>query len=812
MLSSLVLQAVLLSVPATAPDLNTATLEELHALPGLSGEQAEALYAFILETGGLRDVYDVMEIPGFTARELSWLKENTSVVPPPPSGISPAVLDVMERLAVEDGPGDAAVALWEDLLIRPMPANRLTSWDLRKLEGVSLVDAAAVEARLATLGPVSSVTSFRGADNLTYYGFRNMRDYIAVRELDLGSMEPFGSLRISVDAVSGRWYDEEGLEANIEELNSAISDFEEGGRDYTGSSVDSLALYRRLIDERDQLLDARHVIGSEEIARIGMGDRLRAGVRLSRGNFSTAGHGLFSDIDMGEAGETWDVAKGFASLQYLGPVRQVILGNYRLSLGQGLMVDNTDELMKRTLYRPWGLNPDLTSTRQFAFTGGAAEIRAGRFIGFGFFSSAPRDAILNSDGTPAALVLSRFRTSQQADAVRETTVGGYGIADLGGILPYGTAIGAGVMNISWSDSLSPNPAEIDIPGDAEPWLCPEFMDMPAGAGMRVFSLSGQTVLGPMSFEGEAAFQDDDGSAVLAGARWQNDWFYLLGAYRRYSMGFTNPYNRGFAEQGRFDDTIFDKPYYLNDPLMGQMADWPVPKPEEGLYVESRFQVSRQVIFPKVYLDVWRSIPWGFENYRFQGEIEYRPVFPVRFRLKYKLQDKTKMQDIIPTNSTTHEITLRTFILPPGNDFFEVSLRAGAVELTPNPRYSDDRLMTGGFVSARWEHRFTEGFSALGGTTLWTTSGMSQWEFEDTGIDFLDGRGSKIYLTIKQTVSDSLQLRLRILRKDTYFPRTGLYRPDPDDQYYYEGDGSSLVRDFGDHRAGYGIDCQLDFRW
>jgi len=101
---------------------------------------------------------------------------------------------------------------------------------------------------------------------------------------------------------------------------------------------------------------------------------------------------------------------------------------------------------------------------------------------------------------------------------------------------------------------------------------------------------------------------------------------------------------------------------------------------------------------------------------------------------------------------------------------------------------------------------------LGGTTLWTTDGMSQWEFEDTGIDFLDGRGSKVYLTIKQTVSDSLQLRLRILRKDTYFPRTGLYRPDPDDQYYYEGDGSSLVRDFGDHRAGYGINCQLDFRW
>ena len=43
------------------------------------------------------------------------------------------------------------------------------------------------------------------------------------------------------------------------------------------------------------------------------------------------------------------------------------------------------------------------------------------------------------------------------------------------------------------------------------------------------------------------------------------------------------------------------------------------------------QISRQITFPKVYLDIWRSLPWGFDNYRFQGEIEYRPDFPVRFR-------------------------------------------------------------------------------------------------------------------------------------------------------------------------------------
>ncbi len=107
-----------------------------------------------------------------------------------------------------------------------------------------------------------------------------------------------------------------------------------------------------------------------------------------------------------------------------------------------------------------------------------------------------------------------------------------------------------------------------------------------------------------------------------------------------------------------------------------------------------------------------------------------------------------------------------------------------VELTPNPRYGDDRLMTGGYIAVRWEHNFTDNLSVLGGSTLWSTNGMSQWEFEDTGIDFLDGDGTKFYVTIKNNLSDNLQFRLRVLRKDTFYPRTGLYRPDPDDAFMF----------------------------
>lgn len=812
MVSSLLLIAFLSLSPPGCLDLNDATAEELVQRAGLSPEQAETLRDYIFETGGLRDVYEVMVLPGFTAIQLISLKEIYAVLPPAQGSISPDVMDVMERLAEEDGPGDAAVEEWENLLVRPLPINSSTMWDLRALDRVSLIDAVAVERRLRTLGEFSAVRSLRSTDYLSYYGYRNMRDFVSTRELDLSSMELFGSYRLIVDGGDGRNDDEESLNGVLNSLESALYEMRTGGRDYTGSPVDSAALYEQLSSELLEAQSARNVTGCTHRARIGLGDRFRGGVRLSRQRNSTAGSGLFYDLDIGQVSSTFDNGKAYVSLSHLGFIEQVVLGNYRLSLGQGLLVDNSDELMYRNMNRSWGLYPDLTSTRQFAFLGGAAQVRAGSVLGYGFYSSAYRDALVNSDGSPNTPLLTTVRTEQYSNVLLETTFGGYAFLDLGGVLPVGTAIGIGGMSVSWDDSLNPDYMYLDIPNDSYVWSCPEYSNFLSGNHLNIIAMAGQTVFWNTSFEGELARQDNGSIAGLAQARWQNNWFYLLGAFRHYDIGYTNPYNRGFAEQTRFDDTVFEKPYRFNDPISSEMVNWPTPKPEEGIYLESRFQLSRQITFTKIYLDVWRSLPYSFNNHRFQGEVEYRPDWPVRFRLKYKYQEKTKPKEVIPTTSRTQEFTFRTFFLPWEGDYFDIRLRFGLVGLTPNPLYGDDRLMTGGYISARWEHNFTDDLSVLGGTTLWTTNGMSQWEFEDTDIDFLDGRGTKFYVTVKNSLSDYLQLRFRILRKDTFFPRNGLYRPDPDDQYYYQGDPDSPVRDFGDHVTEYGIRCQLDFRW
>ncbi len=793
------------------PDLNTATLAELEALDGLDREQAAVLHRYIFETGGLGSIYEVLDLPGFDPAVLAWLKENTVVMPPPPGRMSPRVLDVMETLSREDGPGFSEVEYWENLLVRPMHIGGATHWDLRSLDGVTLMDAAAVDTRLRTSGAPSTVRSLRDTDNLTYYAWRNMSDFITADSTVARRFS--GAYRFVLDGGSGRDGVEDGLGGMISETESALAAMADGSRSYADSPVDSAALARQLLGNLEALREAENKTGFSHKLSFSVGDRFHGGARLAgRYRATEVQAPLFPFLDEPGCFGGFETAKVFGEFRTGGPLRRAILGNYRVSLGQGLLIDNTDELRYRNTQRTWGLMPDLTATRQHALSGGAAEIRAGNVLLYGFGSRNRRDAVMNPDGTPNVLLQSSYRTDQIAGKVRETVLGAYGFYDLGDVLPVGTGLGAGYMMIAYGDSLNPDPAVLEIPGQSHVRNCSEYAMMPSGDALRFTGLYGQTVLDRFSLQGELVLQENGGGAGIARADWRNDWYYLTLLYRRYEPDFNNPYNRGFTEQLRFDDTVFESPYRFNDPLYSRLSELPVPKPEEGVYLETRYQVSRQITFTKVYLDLWRTLPWNLENVRFQGEVEYRPVWPVRFRLKYKYQDKYKHKTPVSTNSETTEYTFRTFVLPSDTDYMSVSLRYGRVELTPNPLYGDDRLMDGGFVSLQWEHDFSESMSVLGGATLWTTNGMSQWEFEDTGIDFLDGRGHKFYVTVKQSLSDHLQLRMRMLRKETVFPHNGFYRPDPEDTYHYRGGGESVPRDFVDHLVDYGLRFQLDLRW
>jgi 1-acyl-sn-glycerol-3-phosphate acyltransferase len=64
-----------------------------------------------------------------------------------------------------------------------------------------------------------------------------------------------------------------------------------------------------------------------------------------------------------------------------------------------------------------------------------------------------------------------------------------------------------------------------------------------------------------------------------------------------------------------------------------------------------------------------------------------------------------------------------------------------------------------FVAVQWEHNFSDDFNGELGVATWYTRGMSQWIFEDQGIDFLEGQGVKWYVAFTDRLSDNLLVYL-----------------------------------------------------
>ncbi|MEW6685120.1 MAG: hypothetical protein AB1393_02805 [Candidatus Edwardsbacteria bacterium] len=264
------------------------------------------------------------------------------------------------------------------------------------------------------------------------------------------------------------------------------------------------------------------------------------------------------------------------------------------------------------------------------------------------------------------------------------------------------------------------------------------------------------------------------------------------------------------EQKRFEDTILEKDYRLIDPLYASLQNYPAPKAEQGVYLETRYQISRKLTITKAYLDTWKNLAFGLLNLRLQGEIEYRPVFPLRIRLKEKWQIKHQPKEVVATASKTKESTLRCFANLSQWDNLNLELRYGQVIFTGIRKYDNNILMDGGYLSCDWEHHFSPRLSVKGGMATWRTDGMSQWIFEDTGIDFLNGQGSRYFITISDRFSPGLQLRLKFRGKFSRYPHSEIYTPDK--KFYYENELGIPVRDFTNFEDLYTWSLQLDYRW
>jgi hypothetical protein len=234
----------------------------------------------------------------------------------------------------------------------------------------------------------------------------------------------------------------------------------------------------------------------------------------------------------------------------------------------------------------------------------------------------------------------------------------------------------------------------------------------------------------------------------------------------------------------------------------------MPKAEQGFLIDTRYQVGRQVTFTRAYIDVWRNLAWGADNMRFQAEVEYRPVFPVRLRFKQKLQLKRNPRVTGATESFTVESGVKAMLSLTNYDFLTGEVRYGRVLLTPTMRYGGETSISGDFAAVQWEHNFSEDLQAEMGVAAWDTRGMSQWMFEDVGIDFLEGLGLKWYAAVSDRISDNLLVYAKCRHKVSDFPHTGLGNSDG----LHFGGGVEQAGDFVSRNDRFDVALQIDLLW
>jgi hypothetical protein len=127
-----------------------------------------------------------------------------------------------------------------------------------------------------------------------------------------------------------------------------------------------------------------------------------------------------------------------------------------------------------------------------------------------------------------------------------------------------------------------------------------------------------------------------------------------------------------------------------------------------------------------------------------------------------------------------------------------------VDLTASE--GEDLILDGGFLSASFTHNFSSALSVESGIAIWKTDGMSQWIFEDVGIDFLYADGIKLYAVASQKIG-SMLVKTKFSHKYSRIPHTGLYN---NTDIYYPDHPGIPVSDYTDKENTTKIDLQIDY--
>ena len=786
-------------------DLNRAVLEEVAALP-IPAELARSIIDYRTYVRFFASVYDLMEVEGMTADYLAVLRPLVSTLPPDVGDASMARLTASYRQAArylgQEGASEGLVDEYLDMLRDPVDVNDLDIFDLQSFQNVSPVDAKNILKSRNRLGRFDEARQLRASENLRYWAYRNIRDFVYYTDAEKDELQ---------DKIHGnyqvRYYDSPYM-LDDEEITA----------------------------DSDRSLQQRLIMGDPHMTHkltLNLGGGVRAGLLTHR--------------NMGE--QSWsETLKGYYGVdnQHFGPfhLKRLYFGNYRLSFGQGLIMDNTDFAMyRKTGYgwnkRPQGVRGDLSRSHEYALTGVAVEGAAGPIHATFFSSWEKKDGILNTpDPVTGDVTVNRYVTMEprlenslldnrltdtfeptglRRDAFEEDIVGG----NIKLMLGTATYVGITGYEAKYDKAFSPDPATLVadlgkletrdseiLAGYNSVEIDPETGERTFHKFRRVYGAEFQTVFDNVAFQGEYGvlqdpksnlFHGDNKDALVLNGYAQWDDLHLLGIFRDYDLGYDNPYNRAFANDNRYEQTLLDAPYRMKDDLYSWLSlNEPQPKPEKGIFLQTRYRISRSLILNGLEYDQWQRQADGTDLTRYTVKVEYQPIFNLRLRMRHRYSSRSEsdISDVRWFQSWESRWELISmlsnydrlkFMYMTSNVWFPPRQRLSG---TPEPGSTGSGLGTAAIPAhafqVMYEHHFTPYVRLLVSTEMY--DGFL-WNFEGNEFVVVDGRGFRNWAKIESRVSERLLFQLKVMR-DHNLPLTYLdvreygdvYGPEPESSY------------------------------
>jgi DNA uptake protein ComE-like DNA-binding protein len=776
-------------------DLNQASLEEILTLP-VPEEVARRIWEHRTYVRYFGNIYELREIEGLTADMLDSLKPLVATIPPDPADASVARLAASYRQVSnflgEEGASEGLADEYLDKLRMPENLNKMDLYDLMSYQNVSPVDATAILKSRDRLGSIESQRQLRGANGLRYYSYRTLRDFVIYDDAELEAE----SRRDVTGYVQTRYW-ETPFSSGDDELGNFAS-----GRPRGRYTVDQVALFQPAWLTK---------------IRVNHRDGYQAGI-----------------LRASEYGERdWDeTSKGYVSIQdqHYGDFRlkSAVVGNFRVAYGLGLVMDNTDYIKFRKTGFGWdkrllGVHGDLSRSYEYHLTGAAFEGSYGPLNASFFVSSDRKDGILNADGTINRYVIMQPRppadwleertvdgvpTGLRRDAFQEDMIGG----NVKLMLAPGSYIGVSGYEARYDKAFRADETTLvqttDLleTRDAEIWNAYTSVYTDAEGEIvedkfrRVLGAEGQVVVANVAVQGEYAFmqaphdavtpdgtaykesklfssENPDAYVINAFAQWDN--LHLLAIYRDYDIGFDNPYGRAFSNDSRYEMTLLDAPYRLNDDLYTWLeTTGPQPKAEKGLFLDMRYRISRNLILSGLQFDQWTRKADGADLMRYTIKGEYQPIFNLRLRVRHRYSSRSEMDLADVRKFRNWETRWQAIYLLSNYNRLGFMYMTSNVMFPPRPRLSGtpdagvgDPAVGGagapghGF-EVRYEHNLTPGIKLSFASSVY--DGFL-WNFEGNEFVLLDGNGFRNWFKVESRVSDRLLFQLKVTR-DHNLPR------------------------------------------